>query len=116
MYVTAEAVPFVDCLFSSMERCVMSEPAALLFGPYTFGLRRWWGFTLLFRPRYAGANLGAIAVLKQYHWPGNVRELRNVIERMMILNPHTIRIERKHHGSRSPAIAARRERPKMTTS
>jgi two-component system nitrogen regulation response regulator NtrX len=38
----------------------------------------------------------AIAVLKQYHWPGNVRELRNVIERVMILNPQTIRIERKH--------------------
>ncbi len=38
----------------------------------------------------------AIAVLKQYHWPGNVRELKNVIERVMILNPHTTRIERKH--------------------
>jgi len=38
----------------------------------------------------------SIAVLKQYHWPGNVRELRNVIERVMILNPQTIRIERKH--------------------
>jgi two-component system nitrogen regulation response regulator NtrX len=38
----------------------------------------------------------AVAVLKQYHWPGNVRELRNVIERVMILNPQTIRIERKH--------------------
>lgn len=38
----------------------------------------------------------AIAVLKQYHWPGNVRELKNVIERVVILNPHTIRIERKH--------------------
>src|SRR5271155_991916 len=38
----------------------------------------------------------AIAVLKQYHWPGNVRELRNVIERVMILNPQALRIERRH--------------------
>lgn len=38
----------------------------------------------------------AIAALKQYHWPGNVRELKNVIERVMILNPQTVRIERKH--------------------
>lgn len=38
----------------------------------------------------------AVSVLKQYHWPGNVRELKNVIERVMILNPHTVRIERKH--------------------
>ncbi len=38
----------------------------------------------------------AISVLKKYHWPGNVRELKNVIERVVILNPQTIRIERKH--------------------
>src|SRR5271168_1351896 len=38
----------------------------------------------------------AIALLKQYHWPGNVRELRNVIERVLILNPQALRIERRH--------------------
>jgi two-component system, NtrC family, nitrogen regulation response regulator NtrX len=38
----------------------------------------------------------AIAALKQYHWPGNVRELRNLVERVLILNPRTQRIERKH--------------------
>src|SRR5271156_1876615 len=37
-----------------------------------------------------------IAVLKQYHWPGNVRELKNVIERVLILNPQALRIERRH--------------------
>jgi two-component system nitrogen regulation response regulator NtrX len=47
------------------------------------------------RPRIEMSD-EAITVLKQYHWPGNVRELRNVIERVMILNPQTIRIERKH--------------------
>ena len=47
------------------------------------------------RPRIEMSD-EAIAVLKQYHWPGNVRELRNVIERVMILNPQTVRIERKH--------------------
>jgi two-component system nitrogen regulation response regulator NtrX len=38
----------------------------------------------------------ALETLSQYHWPGNVRELKNVIERVMILNPRTLRIERKH--------------------
>jgi two-component system, NtrC family, nitrogen regulation response regulator NtrX len=38
----------------------------------------------------------ALAALKQYHWPGNVRELRNLVERVLILNPKVPRIERKH--------------------
>lgn len=37
----------------------------------------------------------ALEVLRNYHWPGNVRELKNVIERVLILNPRTLRIERK---------------------
>ncbi len=38
----------------------------------------------------------ALTALKQYHWPGNVRELRNLVERVLILNPKVTRIERKH--------------------
>jgi len=38
----------------------------------------------------------ALTALKQYHWPGNVRELRNVIERVLILNPKVNRLEAKH--------------------
>src|SRR6202522_4330890 len=38
----------------------------------------------------------ALDALRQYHWPGNVRELRNLVERVLILNPKTQRIERKH--------------------
>jgi len=38
----------------------------------------------------------ALAALRQYHWPGNVRELRNLVERVLILNPRILRIERKH--------------------
>lgn len=38
----------------------------------------------------------ALDALSQYHWPGNVRELKNVIERVLILNPRVLRIERKH--------------------
>ena len=38
----------------------------------------------------------ALSALQQYHWPGNVRELRNVIERVLILNPKAQRIEPKH--------------------
>ncbi len=38
----------------------------------------------------------ALEALSRYHWPGNVRELKNVIERVIILNPRALRIERKH--------------------
>ncbi len=38
----------------------------------------------------------ALEALAQYRWPGNVRELKNVIERVLILNPRVLRIERKH--------------------
>ena len=38
----------------------------------------------------------ALAQLRAYSWPGNVRELRNVMERVLILNPKTLRIEIKH--------------------
>jgi two-component system, NtrC family, nitrogen regulation response regulator NtrX len=38
----------------------------------------------------------ALELLKQYHWPGNVRELKNILERVLILNPQTNRIERRH--------------------
>jgi two-component system nitrogen regulation response regulator NtrX len=32
----------------------------------------------------------------RYSWPGNVRELRNVIERIVIMNPTTTRFDSKH--------------------
>jgi two-component system nitrogen regulation response regulator NtrX len=38
----------------------------------------------------------ALDVLAQHNWPGNVRELKNLIERVLILNPRALRIERKH--------------------
>jgi len=54
----------------------------------------------------------AVDTLMRYPWPGNVRELRNVIERMVIMNPTVSRLERKHlpplvyrDGGRRPAGA-----------
>jgi two-component system, NtrC family, nitrogen regulation response regulator NtrX len=38
----------------------------------------------------------AIETLMRYSWAGNVRELRNVIERIVIMNPTTSRFDRKH--------------------
>lgn len=38
----------------------------------------------------------AVDALIRYSWPGNVRELRNVIERIVIMNPTVPRLERKH--------------------
>src|SRR3954468_16792541 len=37
----------------------------------------------------------AIETLMRYPWPGNVRELRNVIERIVIMNPTAMRFARK---------------------
>ena len=53
-----------------------------------------------FGPRYGRTHMemteDALAALRQYHWPGNVRELRNLVERVLILNPKVHRIEKKH--------------------
>jgi two-component system, NtrC family, nitrogen regulation response regulator NtrX len=38
----------------------------------------------------------AVEALMRYSWPGNVRELRNVIERMVIMNPAAAKLDRKH--------------------
>ncbi|HLK65579.1 MAG TPA: sigma-54 dependent transcriptional regulator [Bryobacteraceae bacterium] len=50
----------------------------------------------------------AYQLLSEYTWPGNVRELKNLIERIVILNPQ-IRVDARH----IPLAAARRqpERP-----
>jgi two-component system nitrogen regulation response regulator NtrX len=45
----------------------------------------------------------AYQILQEYHWPGNVRELRNLIERIVILNPQ-VRVDARH----IPLPAARR--------
>ncbi len=46
------------------------------------------------RPKEIAAD--AVDTLMRYSWPGNVRELRNLIERVVIMNPMVPRIERKH--------------------
>jgi two-component system nitrogen regulation response regulator NtrX len=37
----------------------------------------------------------AYGILHDHHWPGNVRELRNMIERIVILNPQ-VRVDARH--------------------
>jgi two-component system, NtrC family, nitrogen regulation response regulator NtrX len=47
----------------------------------------------------------AYRLLQEYHWPGNVRELRNMIERIVILNPQ-VRVDARHiplNVTRKPA-------------
>lgn len=52
-----------------------------------------------FGPQYGRPHIeiaaDAVEALQQYRWPGNLRELRNVIERVVILNPKVSRVERK---------------------
>src|SRR5260370_484886 len=45
-----------------------------------------------------------VGVLIEYDWPGNVRELKNLIERIVILNPQ-VRVDARH----IPLQAARRQ-------
>jgi two-component system, NtrC family, nitrogen regulation response regulator NtrX len=37
----------------------------------------------------------AYRVLEEYSWPGNVRELRNLMERIVIMNPQ-VRVDARH--------------------
>jgi two-component system, NtrC family, nitrogen regulation response regulator NtrX len=53
-------------------------------------------FTASYGRRSREITDDAIEVLMRYSWPGNVRELRNVMERIVIMNPTAVRIERKH--------------------
>ena len=46
----------------------------------------------------------AYQVLKEHHWPGNVRELKNLIERIVILNPQ-VSVDARH----IPLQAVRRQ-------
>ena len=48
----------------------------------------------------------AFQLLAEYHWPGNVRELKNLIERIVILNPQ-VRVDARH----IPLNPRRVERP-----
>ena len=47
----------------------------------------------------------AYRVLCEYHWPGNVRELKNLIERIVILNPQ-VRVDARHIPLTAVAQAA----------
>jgi two-component system, NtrC family, nitrogen regulation response regulator NtrX len=53
-------------------------------------------FTASYGRRSREITDDAIETLIRYSWPGNVRELRNVMERIVIMNPTAVRIERKH--------------------
>jgi two-component system, NtrC family, nitrogen regulation response regulator NtrX len=57
----------------------------------------------------------AMKMLEDYYWPGNVRELRNLIERIVIMNPQ-IRIDARHipiNASRRSVFEA--EMPQFST-
>ncbi|MGA8528352.1 MAG: sigma-54 dependent transcriptional regulator [Acidobacteriaceae bacterium] len=66
------------------------EDIPLLVREFLRGFGREYG-----RPRVEIAD-DALELLCHYHWPGNVRELKNVVERVLILNPQVHRIERRH--------------------
>lgn len=52
-------------------------------------------FTLAYGRKPKELTPAAYELLQQYHWPGNVRELRNLVERIVILNPQ-VRVDARH--------------------
>jgi two-component system nitrogen regulation response regulator NtrX len=52
-------------------------------------------FTLAYGRKPKEMTPGAYDLLREHHWPGNVRELRNLIERIVILNPQ-VRVDARH--------------------
>jgi two-component system, NtrC family, nitrogen regulation response regulator NtrX len=52
-------------------------------------------FTLAYGRKPKELTPEAFEVLEQHRWPGNVRELRNLMERIVIMNPQ-VRIDARH--------------------
>ena len=52
-------------------------------------------FTVAYGRKPKELTPAAYEVLQEHHWPGNVRELRNLIERIVILNPQ-MRVDARH--------------------
>jgi two-component system nitrogen regulation response regulator NtrX len=61
-------------------------------------------FTTAYGRKPKELTVEAYEVLGQHHWPGNVRELKNLIERIVILNPQ-VRVDARH----IPLATARRQ-------
>ncbi len=61
-------------------------------------------FTTAYGRKAKELTAEAYQVLTEYHWPGNVRELKNLIERIVILNPQ-VRVDARH----IPLSATRRQ-------
>jgi two-component system, NtrC family, nitrogen regulation response regulator NtrX len=52
-------------------------------------------FTMAYGRRPKELTQEAFQVLKDHRWPGNVRELRNLMERIVIMNPQ-VRVDARH--------------------
>jgi two-component system nitrogen regulation response regulator NtrX len=52
-------------------------------------------FTMAYGRRPKELTPEAYAVLQEHRWPGNVRELRNLMERIVIMNPQ-VRVDARH--------------------
>jgi two-component system nitrogen regulation response regulator NtrX len=66
-------------------------------------------FTLAYGRKPKELTPEALEALQQHRWPGNVRELRNLMERIVIMNPQ-VRIDARHIPL-NPAKRAVFERP-----
>ena len=53
-------------------------------------------FSQTYNRRSKEISEDALEALLRYTWPGNVRELRNLVERVVIMNPAVPKLERKH--------------------
>jgi two-component system nitrogen regulation response regulator NtrX len=66
-------------------------------------------YTSAYGRKHKELTIEAYQLLKEYHWPGNVRELRNLMERIVIMNPQ-VRVDSRHIPL-SPARRSVLDRP-----
>jgi two-component system nitrogen regulation response regulator NtrX len=64
-------------------------------------------FTMAYGRKPKELTREAYLVLEDHRWPGNVRELRNLMERIVIMNPQ-VRIDARHIPLHAPKRAAER--------
>jgi two-component system, NtrC family, nitrogen regulation response regulator NtrX len=64
-------------------------------------------FTVAYGRKAKELTPEAYALLREHHWPGNVRELKNLIERIVILNPQ-VRVDARHIPLQSGRKASER--------
>jgi two-component system nitrogen regulation response regulator NtrX len=70
------------------------------------------GFTMAYGRSSKELTPGAYAVLQEHRWLGDVRELRNLMERIVIVNPQ-VRVDARHLAEQRKRDLSRAPGPRL---